>query len=321
MTAADDRIVPVLITWDVDPTPEVTLDHKHQAFETTCELMARLNIQATFFWHARLAQKMPARPAWLVDRGHEVGCHGLTHGDEEEYGRMAPDMQQRYLTEATAILEDAASRPVRAFRGPRVKTSATTQDLLEGLGYAADCSVASQRLDFVSSNLVNVNWLLAPRLPYHPSQASPFRRGQRSLWVIPLSAMGLPFISSSLYVFGVWAMRRLFDALYRESLASGKPIVYLAHPFELAPWTQSRPASRLGVLRRLRTHGLALRGRFYQRDHRRRLEMNEQLLGYIASRRGVQFVGVTRYVDNFLAGPRVVHPRPALAGRGQSCSQ
>jgi len=85
--------------------------------------------------------------------GQEIGCHGLTHTDEEEYDRMPEEMQERYIEQATQKLEAVAGVRILAFRSPRVKTSAHTLRLLAEHGYRADSSVCSQRIDFVSSNL------------------------------------------------------------------------------------------------------------------------------------------------------------------------
>lgn len=295
------RTASILITFDVDPTPEVTIENKRCALAKTVELLERLGIPATFFFHAKITEKLGDSLACLAQRGHEIGCHGLTHGDEEEYDKMPEDMQRCYLTEATRSLTERAGRPVTSFRGPRVKTSNVTQGILEELGYSADCSVASQRLDFVSSNLVKPAWLLAPRLPYHPSAHSAFRRGDRRIWVVPLSAMIVPLISSALYVVGVGAMKSLLAILHRESLWTGKPIVYLAHPFEFAPFTEPAARRSGSLLRRIRTHGLSLRSRLYEKDHNVRLGANGELLQYARGLPNVEFLTVSAYVRTRLA--------------------
>ncbi len=295
--------VPVLITWDVDPTPEVTVENKKAALVRAASLLSDLRIAGTFFVHARIAPVLADEIRMLVANGHEIGCHGLTHGDEEEYSSMPESMQRSYLTEATAILRQTAERPIRSFRGPRVKTSAATQAILEELGYLCDGSVCSQRVDLVSSNLINPGWIAAPRLPYHPRRDNPFRRGGRRLWVIPVSAAVAPFISSLLYVAGTGFMKMLFRTLLCESRRTGKPIVYLIHPFEFAPFTEPRPAKELSWLRKIKTHGLSIRSRFYEKNHERRFAMNAELFRFMHSFADVRFMTVSRYVREVLAEP------------------
>ena len=293
------KVVPVLITWDVDPTPEVTLEGKKRAFARTLELLSDFQIRCTFFIHARIAPKLKEEILLAVEAGHEIGCHGLTHGDEEEYDKMAEDLQREYLFEATSILESTANRPIRAFRGPRVKTSSTTQKILEERGYCADCSVSSQRIDFVSSNLVNFGWIFAPRVPYHPSERSPYRRGKRKIWVVPVSAAVLPFVSTALYTFRSRFMKYFFNTLYSESLRNGKPIVYLGHPFEFAPW--SLRVSRGGnFLKKARVHGLSFRRMLCEKDELRRYEMSKELFTHVSSHPAVQFMTVSDFVYGML---------------------
>lgn len=292
--------VPILITCDVDPTPEVTIENKKHALNLTKKLLQDLKITSTFFFHARIAAVLADQINSLITQTHEIGCHGLTHGNEEEYSTMPQEMQQRYLFEATYILQNLTNQPIRSFRGPRVKTSATTQQILEQLGYIADCSVASQRIDLVSSNLINTGWITAPRLPYHPNKISPFKKGNSHIWVVPLSALALPFISSALYVFGLTIMKSLFHILYLEALRTGKPVVYLLHPFEFAPYTQPVPHKNLSRLKSIRTHGLSIRSKFYQHDHKKRYIANKQLFSYIKSFPNITFMSVTDFVHKNL---------------------
>ncbi|NJN99296.1 MAG: polysaccharide deacetylase family protein [Anaerolineales bacterium] len=117
------------------------------------------NIPATFFITAEPAHLLAREVDTMQTQGHEVGCHGLTHGHEEDYDTMPESTQRAYIEQATTKLQTLTGGPVYAFRGPRVKTSATTLKLLVEHGYLADSSVCSQRLDLISSNLINPGWI------------------------------------------------------------------------------------------------------------------------------------------------------------------
>jgi len=294
------RPVPVLITWDVDPFPDVSIEKKRDALNQTLHLLSDHQIQSTFFLPAKMAVVLGSEVQEVIQDGHEIGCHGLTHGDEEDYNRMPEDMQRKYLCEATDILRSVTGRDISSFRGPRMKTSHITQKILVQLGYIADCSVASQRVDFVSSNLVNMGWIFAPRLPYRPSNKSAFHRGQQNVWVVPLSALILPFISSALYILKVSLMKRLFRILYRESQRTGKPVVYLIHPFEFAPSTLRHEPQNLSFAQEIRTHGFLVRERLFEKDHHERFSMNQELLAYMRLFPNVQFMTVREYVSDTL---------------------
>ncbi len=287
--------VMVLITADIDPTPEMAMDEQNRGLAFTEQLLERFGIQATFFVVARIAEKFHASFARWIRMGHEIGCHGLTHHISEEYSVLPEPLQRENLTAATGILRSLTQSPVTSFRGPRVRTSHATQGVLEELGYTADVSVCSQRLDFISSNRINVKWITAPRLPYHPDVSDAFRRGERKLTVVPISALGAPFISGTLYTFGVTFMKLLFRIFYLESRRNGKPIVYLFHPQEFG-FMPLRPLeknawkefsiSRFSIRRRLKL----------QRGPEIRLKMHEALFRYIASFPDIRFVTVRECV-------------------------
>lgn len=292
--------VPVLITWDVDPNPHLDRDQKVQALKAAYELCQDLEIPATFFFTADEAPLYAGEIVEIGQAGHEIGCHGLTHGDEEEYDRMPEDLQRDYIERATGLLEGLVGRPITAFRGPRVKISAMTLRLLAERGYLSDSSVCSQRLDLLSSNLISVGWLMAPRLPYHPHRDSAFKRGDLNILEIPVSAMMLPFISSALYVLKLATMKALFRALYLEACDRAKPIVYLAHPEEFGPQTWEKFRFSDLSLGKLRTHGLLLRKHLNERNPQIRFQLNRALFDYIASFPGVRFMTMREYVQQVI---------------------
>lgn len=294
-----NKIVPVLITWDVENWPGFTIEDKKAAIMLAAGLLDELNIKSTFLFVAEAAMSLPDEISALIKAGHEIGCHGLTHDNEEEYDKMPEGLQRSYLGAATEILRSITSHPVTIFRGPRAKTSHITQKILQELGYAADCSVASQRCDLVSSNLINPGWIFAPRLPYHPRPDSAFKKGNQKIWVIPISALILPFISSVLYILRLKFMKRFFDVLYRESLSSGKPIVYLLHPEEFAEATV-KVKGTLPFFKKIRIHGFLFRAKFYEQNRRKRFVMNRELFLYMKSYSNVRFFTVNDFITRVL---------------------
>jgi peptidoglycan/xylan/chitin deacetylase (PgdA/CDA1 family) len=288
--------VPVLITWDIDPNTRFDLMQKRQALKSAIELCRELEITATFFFVAQEAASYPEEIAEMIRVGHEIGCHGLTHGDEEEYDRMPRERQRSYIERATHLLEEQTGTSITAFRGPRVKVSPITLRLLAERGYLTDSSVCSQRLDVLSSNLVNTGWLVAPRSPYHPHRDSAFKRGDLDILELPVSALMLPFISTSLYVLKLQVMKVLFRLLYEEARRKAQPIVYLAHPEEFGP--QLWPSFKLSDLsfRHLRTHGLMIRKQLNEANPEVRLALNRALLSHISTFPGIRFMTMREYV-------------------------
>ena len=295
--------VPVLITWDLDPDLWMPVDRRQRALQTVLDLCQRHGIPATFYVTAQPAQAYAEYFPGMRDLGHEIGCHGLTHGDEENYDRMPMDMQRDYIFRATEKLQSALEAPVRAFRSPRVKTSPQMLRLLAECGYMSDSSVCSQRMDLISSNLINFNWLIAPRRPYHPHRNNAFRRGELPILEIPVSAIVVPFISSLLSVVGLSTMKYIFRLLHAEARRTGKPIVYLAHPVEFAPKGKGKALEPLQrkyfSLSYIRANGLRLRNLLRTSDRGLHLQHTEDLLSFMASFTDVVFMTASDYTRSF----------------------
>jgi hypothetical protein len=204
-------------------------------------------------------------------------------------------MQRSYIEQATCLLETKTDTRITAFRGPRVKVSPTTLELLGEYGYLTDSSVCSQRLDLVSSNLINLGWLVAPRSPYHPHRNSVCKRGDLDILEVPVSALVIPFISSALFVLRLPVMEALFRLLYAEARHKNKPIVYLAHPGDLGPQTSAHfNLSHLSP-KTLFTHGLILRRSLFEPDLESRLRLHQALFSYIATFPDIRFMTMREY--------------------------
>ena len=128
-------------------------------FLLAIDLCEELDIRSTFFITANFAHEYPTHIERMRLLGQEVGCHGLMHTDEEDYDRISEELQRNLIKEATEKLETIVGSTIFSFRSPRVKTSAQTLKILSDLNYLTDSSICSQRMDFVSSNLINlVGW-------------------------------------------------------------------------------------------------------------------------------------------------------------------
>ncbi len=300
--------VPILITWDVDPSPRLPVEDKIRSLEIATGLCGEFGIPTTFFVTANAEQATPDSLARIQAAGHEIGCHGLTHGDEENYDQMSETMQRNYIEEATGKLEKLAGNPVRVFRSPRVKTSACTLKLLAEQGYWADSSVCSQRIDFVSSNLINPGWIFAPRGPYRPHSNNAFRKGNLPIWEVPVSALIVPFISASLNILGLSATKAFFKVLYAEARRTGRPIVYLAHPAEFTSGRQRKFHIREFSPAHIRAHGFLIRNLLYRMDQTTWLQSTRDLFGYMASFAGVTFMSVGAYTAHVLR----IHPHATV---------
>jgi peptidoglycan/xylan/chitin deacetylase (PgdA/CDA1 family) len=302
-----NKQIPVLLTWDVDPDQWIAFEKRKYSLNKALDICEEREARATFFFTANYVHEYPEELERMRAFGHEVGCHGLTHTDEEEYNRMPEPMQHEYIQEGVKKIKAVVDEPLVSFRSPRVKTSAATLRLLSDYGYLADSSVCSQRIDFISSNLINRGWIFSPRMPYHPDPTNAFKRGSLPIWEVPISAMVVPFISNALNALGLSVMKSLFRLLYAESKHTGKPIVYLGHPTEFIPPSnpgrqrrRHRPSLKEFSPGYIRTHGLLLRKCLYGMDGSTWLNATRELLAYIASFPDVEFMTVGQYTTSCL---------------------
>lgn len=302
------KTVPILITLDIDPlTRDERIRYGIPLKEEQKSLLAKsldlanndmlfeLSIRSTFFVTASLCEEIEDELKELKKKNHQIGCHGLTHGDDENFAKLSYNEQLFRIERATRILEGFVGK-VTAFRAPGARISATTLKILENSGYIADSSISSQRFDLASSN-TNPKLLFAPRRPYHPKESDAFRKGSMNIWEIPISAFVLPFISGTLSVFGLGFMKRFFDMLYKESQRTGKPIVYLIHPTEfLASENYGVPASWFFSPRMWRIQGNPVRYFLFRRDGKVLFDEHKELFAYMKTFKWTKFITVDEYL-------------------------
>ena len=83
--------VPILITWDIDPLARderirygIPLNEEQKSLlkkslELASDLTSEHCIRSTFFVTASLCEEIEDELKELLKKGHQIGCHGLTH--------------------------------------------------------------------------------------------------------------------------------------------------------------------------------------------------------------------------------------------------
>ncbi|MCA0931072.1 polysaccharide deacetylase family protein [Lutimonas saemankumensis] len=197
------------------------------------DLYEKYNIKSTFFFTGYIAKLYPEIVKMVLPFGHEVASHGLSHKKEHGFDVMPLNMQIHHLKESKKILEDLSGKEVVSFRAPALRVNGDTSRALLESNYKIDSSIASQRFDLFMSfgGLKKLKWLFAPRLPYISKESSLFSKGQNGIVEVPVSAMILPYLSTTMRIFPkITSYQRRFLAF--ETERSGKPIVFLTHPNE-----------------------------------------------------------------------------------------
>lgn len=135
-------------------------------------LLDNYNIRATFFVVADVVEHYPGLVESIVDRGHEIACHGLHHACNIDSQTKKPlinqeDFEQR-TQKAKNILEKVSGEKVVGYRAPNALIGGWMLDSLENLGFKYDSSVCVNSLYNKSdSSLQNIS-----SYPYHPQSGS-----------------------------------------------------------------------------------------------------------------------------------------------------
>jgi polysaccharide deacetylase len=102
------------------------------------ELLARTGARATFFLIAAEARGHPEEIARIMDEGHEVASHSMTH--RVPFRDLDPETRGIELGGSKALLEDLAGQEVRGFRAPSWDTGPWLAKELVLAGYRYDSS-------------------------------------------------------------------------------------------------------------------------------------------------------------------------------------
>jgi len=213
--------------------PETVRQVHRIALPMLLSLLSRYDVAATFYFTGLFAEQSPESVELVMEHGHEIGCHGYDHAPEKALDRFGLEEQRLEVRKAKRTIESISGK-VRSFRAPALRINEHTIRALDESGFSSDSSVCSQRFDgpFTFGSKRKLRWLFAPRKPYHPSYASPFMRGGAKLLEVPVSALIIPFIGTAMRISPTVTRRIIGRVLFTESMATGKPIVFLFHPNE-----------------------------------------------------------------------------------------
>ena len=107
-------------------------------------MLAEEAIPATFFTTGDVARRYPATIRALVDAGHELACHGMTHRPFPDLDR---DTARWEIEESAAILRDMVPSVV-SFRAPYLRFPESYVGLVEDAGFALDSSLAKYKRSY-----------------------------------------------------------------------------------------------------------------------------------------------------------------------------
>lgn len=190
------------------------------------DLFDETGTRATFFILGWVTGHHPALVRRIHDRGHEIGCHGLSH---QMIYRQSPDEFRDETLRAKRMLEDVTGRPVDGYRAASFSVTEQSRwalDIIAQAGFRYDSSIFPVRHDLYGMPA-------APRFAHRLTTPG----GLRLIELPPttvrlfgqnLSAAGGGYFRFYPYAFSRWLLRRVNG---RE----GQPGVFYMHPWEIDP--------------------------------------------------------------------------------------
>lgn len=193
-------------------------------FRAMLEIFAAKKARVTCFFLGWVAESFPelVREAW--NQGHEIACHGYSHGLVYE---MTPEEFLQDISKAKHIIEDIIGSPVRGYRAPCFSVTKGTPwffDKLVQAGYQFDSSVfpASRRF----GGLKTSNW--------NPDEVETPSGRVAEFPITVVRAMGRPMC-----FFGGGYLRlfpyKVIKKMGKQVLDQGRPIIFYLHPREIDP--------------------------------------------------------------------------------------
>lgn len=200
------------------------------------DLFAEQGVRATFFVLGWVAERCPGLVRAIVERGHEVACHGYSH--QLIYGQT-PTVFREETKRAKACLEDQAQRLVLGYRAASysiTRRSLWALDALAELGFAYDSSIFPIRHD-------RYGIPGSPRWPYQLTTPNGGSMIEFPPSTFSLLGYRLPVAGGGYFRLYPYSFTRF--ALARLNRAEGQPFIFYLHPWEIDP---EQPRIRAGWL-------------------------------------------------------------------------
>ena len=238
-------------------------------------LFDKYKLKATFFVPSIVAERFPDTINEIVERKHEVACHGLKHDPREIF--LDVNKQIQTIRKATETIQSVTGLRPLGFRAPLFKINRKCWAALQENGYIYDSSV-------VSSPLFGSHKMFFSAKPFF---LNTFETGKNNdLIEIPVSVN--PFLLVPLG--GTWM--RIFGLKWckvgvKINLAFKTPVIFYIHPKDVVP----------------RKYGKTW---YYYRNTENCLRMLEEVIKY-AKRSGAKFLTACELAELYKRSPYKRH--------------
>jgi len=109
-----------------------------QGMPRLLDLYEKYGVKATFFFTGHIAKLKPEVVKMVMNRGHEIGSHGLTHEVSKAFDILPLATQIEHLKVSKNILESISGELVSSFRAPAARVNDNIVTALMEAGYLVD---------------------------------------------------------------------------------------------------------------------------------------------------------------------------------------
>ena len=205
--------------------------------EAILDLLASHGWRSTFFVLGEVVRDHPGLVRRMVDEGHELACHGMSH---RPVWKATPESFRAELREFRAVVEAALGHfPVAGFRAPTFsidRSNPWALDVLRDEGYRYDSSIFPMKVKMYGTPG-------APVGIYRPSRQDLRHHDPNGTLVeFPVAIAELQGLRFP--VGGGFYLRALPLPVFRSGLdfiLRHRPFVLYLHPRELAPESRRQP--------------------------------------------------------------------------------
>lgn len=210
-------------------------DYLSEPTKRVLDLLDEFNITATFFVVADVVKHYPELVEGIIDRGHEIGCHGLHHSlkihSKTKKALMSVEEFKERTLKAKKILENICGEKVTGYRAPAAYVGGWMLDVLEDIGFKYDSSVSVNSLyNKTDSSLKGVS-----SYPYYPKKNSLGVGGERDFIEFPWAywdVFGFKIPTSGGPMLRFLGAKVILEGL-KQSLKRGHTIFYF-HPIDIS---------------------------------------------------------------------------------------
>jgi hypothetical protein len=196
-------------------------------WESVLHRLNRAGIRTTFFVTGEFAQTYPSLFREMVDSGHEIASHTMTH---RPYFAIGDEQFEAEIARSKTFLEDISQSPVRGFRAPLGQVPPHLAGLLQKHSYAYDSSIAATHIPG------HFQALGTPQRLYQAALGDVRREDETSpLWEIPIAVTpGVPV------PYGGFFLSFVAPCAWRFPRTLRQPHVMFSHPHDFMDMRQQR---------------------------------------------------------------------------------